>query len=297
MAERTFEFVTVDVFASERFGGNPLAVFPDAHGLQTTEMQALAAEMNLSETTFVLPPENPRNTAHVRIFNRTAEMPFAGHPNVGTAFVLASRSEDRSDVLRFEELSGLVSVQIERDERGDVSGAKIDAPQPLQVIGEVDAAAVARCIGLPEGDIDLDLHRPVRATVGVEFLLVAVRPEAVTHATPDLNAFRSLAARSPDHGARLSIFLYAREGTSVHARMFAPLAGTWEDPATGSASATLGALILSLEGGPERLFDVSQGTEIGRPSRLRVHARRTDDGTRASVAGSCVPVLKGQVTL
>ncbi len=105
---RTYPFVTVDVFTDRRFGGNPLAVFPDARGLSDTEMQCLAAEFNLSETTFVLPPADPPHPARVRIFNRTAEMPFAGHPNVGTGYVLAGQGRDNDGVLLFEELAGLV---------------------------------------------------------------------------------------------------------------------------------------------------------------------------------------------
>src|SRR5882672_1210816 len=105
---RTFSFVTVDVFTDRRFGGNPLAVFPDAQGLSDGEMQSLAGEFNLSETTFVLPPEDAANTARVRIFSRKAEMPFAGHPNVGTGWVLAGLGRDRDGTLRFEEIAGLV---------------------------------------------------------------------------------------------------------------------------------------------------------------------------------------------
>ena len=114
----TYSFVTVDVFTDRRFGGNPLAVFPDASGLSDGEMQSLAAEFNLSETTFVVPPDDPSNTARVRIFNRTSEMPFAGHPNVGTGWVLAGLGRDRDGVLRFEEIAGLVEIRVERDGTG-----------------------------------------------------------------------------------------------------------------------------------------------------------------------------------
>lgn len=124
---KQFEYHTVDVFTRHRFGGNPLGVFPDAAGLDTATMQALAAELNYSETTFVLPPRDPANTAQVRIFNRSAEMPFAGHPNVGTAFVLAGLGRGEGDVLRFEEQAGLVEVRIVR-EAGICIGAEIDAP-------------------------------------------------------------------------------------------------------------------------------------------------------------------------
>jgi len=107
-----FSFVTVDVFTDRRFGGNPLAVFPDARGMSDADMQSLAAEFNLSETTFVLPPANPANTARVRIYNRKSEMPFAGHPNVGTGWVLARQGRAPDGRLRFEELAGLVEIEV-----------------------------------------------------------------------------------------------------------------------------------------------------------------------------------------
>lgn len=115
---KAYAFVTVDVFTDRRFGGNPLAVFPDARGMSDADMQSLAAEFNLSETTFVLPPRDPANTARVRIFNRTSEMPFAGHPNVGTGYILAREGRDKDGVLRLEELAGLVEVKVDRDPAG-----------------------------------------------------------------------------------------------------------------------------------------------------------------------------------
>jgi trans-2,3-dihydro-3-hydroxyanthranilate isomerase len=290
---RSYPFKTVDVFTDTRFGGNQLAVFTDARGLSDAEMQALAAEMNLSETTFVLPPEHPSNSAQVRIFNRTAEMPFAGHPNVGTAFVLASRTGDASDVLRFEEMAGLVEVRIKRE--GDrVVGAEIDAPQPLQLLGELPTNEIAACIGLAPDDVRTQAHAPLRATVGVEFVLVEVTEDALVRAAPDMVAFRRTAAAHPQTGERLSVFLYAHVRSGVRARMFAPLSGTWEDPATGSANATLGALLLSLSNQAELSYQAVQGLEMGRPSHLRVTARRRGDEIYASVGGHCVPVLSGE---
>src|SRR4029453_7409171 len=123
---RPFSFVTVDVFTDRRFGGNPLAVFPDAQGLSDGEMQSLAAEFNLSETTFVLPPSDPSNTARVRIFNRTAEMPFARHPNVGAGWVLSGMGRARDVLLRFEKIAALVEVRT-----GSAGIVTIAAPQPL----------------------------------------------------------------------------------------------------------------------------------------------------------------------
>src|SRR5471030_107033 len=149
---RTFQFVTVDVFTDRRFGGNPLAVFPDAQGMSDAEMQSLAAEFNLSETTFVLPPADTANTARVRIFNRKNEMPFAGHPNVGTALVL----RDRGSKLRFEEIAGLVEVQI-------ADGMPtIAAPQPLQLGAEMSADLLAGCVGIATNEVVVANHKPDR---------------------------------------------------------------------------------------------------------------------------------------
>lgn len=287
-----FDFVTVDVFTRNRFGGNPLAVFHDAAGLTEQQMQSLAAEMNLSETSFVLPPEDPANTARVRIFNRTHEMPFAGHPNVGTGFVLSALGRTEASVLMFEETAGLVEVRLAED------GAEIDAPQPLQVLGELPVPAIARCIGLEPEAVLTGRHLPVRATTGVDFVFVEVRPEALGRCVPDLASYRQAIAAHQELNGRLSIFTYAQaEKLGIRARMFAPLAGTWEDAATGSANATLAALRLSLSGKDELGYEAVQGVEMGRPSELSVRARRGGDGIRASVGGSCVSVFSGRVTL
>ena len=293
---RRLEFATVDVFTEQRFCGNQLAVFVDARGLSDAEMQALAAEMNLSETTFVLPARDAVNTACVRIFNRTAEMPFAGHPNVGTAFVLASRNPALGDVLRFEEMAGIVEVRIRR-EGGVVVGAEIDAPQPLQLLGGWPVDDIAACIGLVPADVVTDAHGPQRATVGVDFVLVEVAVAALARAAPDIAAFRRTATTRGETGERLSILLYAREGAGIRARMFAPLSGTWEDPATGSANAALAALRLSLSGEDSLAYSAVQGVEMGRRSVLQVSARREGDAIRASVGGRCVPVLSGEALI
>ena len=293
----TYAFVTLDVFTDRRFGGNPLAVFPDARGLSDADMQALAAEFNLSETTFVLPPSDPANTARVRIFNRTAEMPFAGHPNVGTGFVLAGQGRDRDGVLRFEELAGLVEVRVARDGSGLLVGAEIDAPQPLSLGAPLTPPQAAACAGIEVSDIVTAAHHPVQASVGVDFFLVQVSVEALSRASPDMAAFRKVSGEVDRDGDRLSLFLYAPDGDIIRARMFAPLSGTFEDAATGSASATLGAQLLSLTSQADARYEIVQGVEMGRPSRLRVRARRAADGVRASVGGGCVPVFSGEISL
>jgi trans-2,3-dihydro-3-hydroxyanthranilate isomerase len=301
---RTYGFVTVDVFTDRRFGGNPLAVFPDASGLSDGEMQSLAAEFNLSETTFVVPPENPANTARVRIFNRTSEMPFAGHPNVGTGWVLAGLGRDRDGLLRFEEIAGLVEVSVERNgSGGQLRAVTIAAPQPLSLGAEMPVELLAGCAGLDVSDVVVAAHRPVVASVGNSFVIAEVTAAALSRAIPDIARFRSAVEAFPALGPRrLPLYLYAQDGQNadaiqLRARMFSPLSGTVEDAATGSAATPLAALLLSLTKDSEQRYGITQGVEMGRPSLLLCSARRAADGVRASVGGGCVPVLKGEVSL
>jgi trans-2,3-dihydro-3-hydroxyanthranilate isomerase len=296
---RAFRFVTVDVFTEARFGGNQLAVFPDARGLSDAEMQALAAEFNLSETTFVLPPAHPHNTARVRIFNRVAEMAFAGHPNVGTAFVLGREEDDASRVLRFEEPSGLVEVTLERDAAGRVIGAEVAAPQPLRIGATLPAAVAAACAGIPEAEVLTARHAPTLAADGGNHrLLTEVTPAGLAAAAPDIAAFRrAVEAHPAETRGFLSLYIYCRDGERLRTRMFSPLTGTWEDAATGSAATPLAGFLLALEGGMEGAWQMVQGVEMGRPSLLRTTARLGADGIRATVGGSCVRVLEGEVRL
>ena len=293
----TYSFVTLDVFTDRRFGGNQLAVFPDAQGMSDSEMQALATEFNLSETTFVLPPEDPAHTARVRIFNRSAEMPFAGHPNVGTGYVLAQMGRDLGGVLIFEELAGLVKVTVERSQSGDLIGATIAAPQPLSLGVEFTAEQVAACASLSAQDVILTSHRPVQASVGVDFVFAEVTAESLVRAAPDAGSFRTVADSVEGFDMRLSLHLYAHVGDEIRARMFSPLTGTFEDAATGSANATLGALLLSLTGRSEAHYKIHQGAEMGRPSLLRVSAYRSGAEIRSTVGGGCAPMFRGQVEL
>src|SRR5438477_868935 len=183
-----FSFVTADVFTDRRFGGNPLAVFPDAEGMSDSDMQALAAEFNLSETTFVLPPADPANTARVRIFNRKAEMPFAGHPNVGTGWVMAGLGRAKGGMLRFEEIAGLVEVQAASDV------VTIAAPQPLSLGPEMPVELLAGCVGIAAADVVTKNHRPVMASVGNTFVVAEVTGDALSRAVPDIGRFREAAA-------------------------------------------------------------------------------------------------------
>jgi trans-2,3-dihydro-3-hydroxyanthranilate isomerase len=299
-----YEFVTVDVFTEHRFGGNPLAVFPDARGLTDAQMQALANEFNLSETTFVLPPDNPMHHARVRIFTPRTELPFAGHPNVGTGYVLARRDANPPEHLVFEELAGLVRVHIQRDADKQITGARIAAPHSLSIDVAIPTDVIAACIGLREDDVLTTAHTPLVASVGIPFVIAELADvEALSRASPDLTAFRAAAERFPTIGGRFALHLYARvdgEATRLRTRMFAPLGGILEDPATGSANAALAALLTSLAPGDnvELSYEIAQGIEMGRPSSLVATGRKTGEGpVTATVAGSCVPVLRGTVEL
>lgn len=299
-----YEFVTVDVFTDTRFGGNPLAVFPDARGLSDDQMQALAAEFNLSETTFVLPPENPQHHARVRIFTPRAELPFAGHPNVGTGYVLAQRDPAPPGHYVFEELAGLVRVHVLRDAAKRITGTRISAPRSLSVDIAVAEDTIAACAGVEPDQVLTTAHTPLVASVGTPFVIAELASlEALSRASPNLAAFRAAALRYDQLGARFALLLYVRrdgDATRLRTRMFAPLGGILEDPATGSANAALAALLTSLAPGDsvDLAFDIEQGIEMGRPSRILATARKEAEGpVSATVAGSCVPVLRGHVTL
>jgi trans-2,3-dihydro-3-hydroxyanthranilate isomerase len=299
-----YEFVTVDVFTGERFGGNPLAVFPDARGLSDAQMQAIANEFNLSETTFVLPPDNPQHHARVRIFTPRAELPFAGHPNVGTGYVLARRDADPPAHFVFEEIAGLVRVHIQRDAAKQIAGARISAPRSLSLDIALPTDVTAACAGVNEADVVTTAHKPVLASVGTPFVIAELASlDALSRANPNLSAFRAAAARFTAIGTRFALHLYVRidsDATRLRTRMFAPLAGVLEDPATGSANAALAALLTSLAPGEnvDLTYDIAQGIEMGRPSRIVATARKTAEGpVSATVAGTCVPVLRGSLEL
>jgi trans-2,3-dihydro-3-hydroxyanthranilate isomerase len=301
---RDYEFVTLDVFTERRFGGNPLAVFPNADGLSDAEMQAIAAEFNLSETSFVLPPVDPFHTARVRVFTPRSEHPFAGHPNVGTGFVLARRLEIVPDHFIFEEMAGLVRVHVERDGAGIVIGARIDAPRPLSIGAVVPVEMVAACAGLQPDELSTAAHNPVIASVGVPVVIAEVANlDVLTRASPSARDFRDTLASLPELGKRLTVHLYAKrddDPARLRSRVFAPLEGIPEDPATGSANVTLAALLTSLD--PARnvqhTYDIEQGAEMGRPSRLFASAVKNDAGqVTATIGGRCVQIMRGVLQL
>ncbi|QKQ48357.1 MULTISPECIES: PhzF family phenazine biosynthesis protein [Achromobacter] len=290
-----YRYVTADVFTRDAYGGNPLAVVLDAQGLDGAQMQRIAREFNYSETSFVLPPEDVAHTARVRIFTPDREVPFAGHPNVGTAVVLAREWQAAGrpvpETFVFEEAAGLVRIALRSGEQG-VDGARLRAPQPLSRGGTASAAAAARALGLEPADIDTSSHPPQVVSVGLAFLVVQLASrDALRRAAPDVQGY---AALLPLDGVK-SIYAYttdtaAEPQTDLQARMFT--GRMTEDPATGSATAAVTALRAALSGGALRLR-VGQGVDMGRPSLLLADAEPRPDGVWAGVAGQAVAVMEG----
>ena len=290
-------FHTVDVFTDRKFGGNPLAVIPDAQGLTTGQMQSIAAEFNLSETTFVLPPKDPNNTAHVRIFTPRSELPFAGHPNVGTAIVLARMGRAPlgpigGDRLVFEEAAGLVAVALKR-EGGTVIAAHLAAPQPLSLDDALEPELVAQAVGLAPSDI---VGAPVIASTGATVAFAELRSrEALKRATCNTEIFRKHLPMERAIGMHL--FVTAPE---IQTRMFAPMFGVPEDPATGGANVTLIGLLALRDPRPDLTLSktIGQGVDMGRPSVLEATAEKKAGKVVAThIGGRCVPMLSGTIEI
>ncbi|MBB6483898.1 PhzF family phenazine biosynthesis protein [Rhizobium lusitanum] len=303
----TVAYVTVDVFTSERFVGNPLAVIPDARGLSSDAMQKIATEFNYSETTFVLPPDNPDHTARIRIFTPTAEIPFAGHPNVGTAFVLGQQREifgkPAGDRLTFEEDAGLVEVTVLRED-AQVTGARIRAPAKLTLGEAIADDLIARCVQIDPQSIRRSSHAPTFASVGLPFAFAELDSlEALAKAKPNAAVFAEAAARHKEDKTGFSLFLYVRSAENpwhIRARMFAPLDNVMEDPATGSASAAIGAYLASLlpQQDAELKITIEQGVEMGRRSVIGVEVGKTAGVVNeVFLTGSSVHVMRGEILL
>ena len=298
---------TVDVFSTERFGGNPLAVVVNASGLSSAQMQQIAREFNYSETTFVLPSASPDNAFNVRIFTPAREIPFAGHPNVGTAHVLATSGALGAPIegrirARFEESAGIVDIDIDMRET-TAPLCEIAAPQSLTERPGPDVAAVAMALGLSENDIVTQTHAPTIASVGLAFLLVELRDlTALARARPQLDAYFAL---MPEDGP-VGVHAYTRNtddsSFDIRARMFAPRDSVPEDPATGSANCALAGLLAQRHGAPaksercEVRYRIGQGFEMGRASDLQLRVElEAGVAQRILLAGRCADVMHGEL--
>lgn len=292
---RRLHYHLVDVFTDRAFGGNPLAVVTNGRGVREETMQAIAKEFSLSETTFVLPPDDPRHDWRVRIFTPGNELPMAGHPTVGTAFVLArehliSRGERESSIV-LEEGVGPVPVRVEF-ENGEPVFAEMSQPLPKFGPRLNDAVAVAAMLSLNAEDVDEQLPLEV-VSCGVPFLYVPLRSlDAARRARPRVDLIERA---SNEHGIPPEVFVFTREvegaGSTVHSRMFAPGMGITEDPATGAASGPLGCYLVRyglVECNPAAEIVSEQGIEMGRPSYIRIRIERQgDDITAVKVGGQC----------
>ena len=282
-------YAVYDVFTDRRFAGNPLAVVIDGPMVPDDALQAVAREFGFSETTFVFPPDDDATTARVRIFTPQAELPFAGHPIIGTAIALADDGGATGQTLGLG--IGPVRTTVTRGRDGAPARASFGMRQRLDRRDWPDAALAAAVGGLAPGDI----AGPVEiASVGLPFLMVPLGDaDALDRAVPD----RAAALRLAGAGGPVGVLFYVRDGSSVAQRMFAPTEGIDEDPATGSATAALGALLAARDDAPLTL-SVAQGVAVGRASDIEVTAAPSGDGlTDIRVSGAAVRVMEGRLTL
>jgi trans-2,3-dihydro-3-hydroxyanthranilate isomerase len=296
-----YRYYICDVFTETRFGGNQLAVLPQAEGLSSQQMQQIAREFNFSETTFVFPAK-AGHTRHVRIFTPAREIPFAGHPNVGTAFVLANIGEfgaiKSSLTVTFEEEAGLVSVTIQ-ESGGRIASCELTAPQSLSCGKALPVQLVAAAISVDAKDIVTATHGPQVASVGLGFIMVELRDRsALERARINESGFEALAAQ----GVMPDVYLYTRvsDGFDIRARMFAPLSGVPEDPATGSANCALAGLLAHYSPQPKGSFvwRIAQGVEMGRPSTLIARAEKVDGVVQTTrIGGAAILVSEGIIYL
>lgn len=293
-------YVVADVFTDTPFQGNPVAVVLDAEDLSTEQMQRIAVEFGYSETTFVLPPDDAAHTARVRIFTPSREIPFAGHPNVGTAYVLATYAAMNDtplpETLLFEEIAGLVPVRLLKD-NGTVTGAELVTPEALSCRSEVSPEQAAACLSLTAEDIRTEVHNPLVASVGLPFLVVELASrDALRRCVPNLQGFRAVL---PLDGA-VSVYAYtqdkdAGEVGDLQARMLTPR--MTEDPATGSATAAVTALLALHRDKTTLSLQVSQGVDMGRASVLYSGYDASSGKPVVRVGGSCVITMEGAFTL
>jgi len=293
-----YRFYTCDVFTDTRFGGNQLAVLPQALGLSDRQMEQITREFNFSETTFVLPPESG-HTRRVRIFTPAREVPFAGHPNVGTAAMLAAHGDlgalGPTGEVVFEEGAGLVPVTIQR-RAGERFWCELGAPEPLSLGKTVPVSAVAAAASLSDADIVTTTHQPQAASVGLPFLFAELADKgALERARPGIPGLDRLAG-SEFQQPYLHLYVRTSDGFDLRTRNFSSTDAHLEDPATGSANAALAGLLAYYDRAAAGQFRwrIAQGVEMGRPSVLEARAEKRD-GTVAQVwiGGECVGVAEG----
>lgn len=299
-----YTFYTVDVFTDRIFGGNPLAVFPDAQGLTDMQMQLVAREFNLSETAFVFPPRNPGHACKLRIFTPKVELPFAGHPTVGTAYVLADLGriplQDGEVRVVLEENVGPVPVTI-RVQNGRPVFTQLTTAQPPEFGPPPPAPAdLASALGLNAADILTADYTPRAVSCGLAWLIIPVTGrDAIARARLHAERYQEVLGSYWSRGVYLVTFEPGIPGADVHARMYAPAIAPHEDPATGSAAASLAGYLAAREKGDgTRRWRVTQGHEMGRPSLIEIEAERAGGKiTAIRVGGASVLVSEGETAM
>jgi trans-2,3-dihydro-3-hydroxyanthranilate isomerase len=295
----TRHFATLDVFTDTAFAGNPLAVVLDSEGLDAAAMQAIAREFNLSEAVFVFPPADRSSRAAVRIFTPARELPFAGHPTVGTAVLLGTIDGGGERTLALEEKIGVVSCRF-RSTGEKLGYASFDLPRlPVKEADGPAVADMARAVGLTSADLTVEHASAARWSAGNGFTCVPVRSlDAMARCAVDRSIFDSVFGGAGPGAA----FLFCREtrdrANAFHARMFAPAFGVLEDPATGSAVAAFAGYLAASGwyGDGTHVVRIEQGYEMGRPSLLELtFVMRDGKLTHASIAGNAVIVMEGTI--
>ncbi|SCY70270.1 PhzF family phenazine biosynthesis protein [Microvirga guangxiensis] len=295
-------FITLDVFTSERFTGNPLAVVLDAEGLDDARMQTIAKEFNLSETVFVFPPEDSHQRADIRIFTPGRELPFAGHPTVGTAVLLAlldQSGQPGAVAFGLKEKVGIVPCVVEV--KDELSGmARFRLPRLPSSWGEgKESTDCAWALGLDPTEIGFDRHVPSRHSAGVDYDLVPVASlDALARAYPKGEAFDKTFGDSNHPSAYVYTRVPQAEGLRFRARMFGPGMGILEDPATGSAAATFAGALMQCEplGDGEHNIIIEQGVEMGRPSEIALQMTIKNGAlVSAEIGGFAVMVMRGEI--
>jgi trans-2,3-dihydro-3-hydroxyanthranilate isomerase len=304
---RSLKFYQADVFTAQPFGGNPVAIFPEAQGLTDDELQQIAREMNLSETVFVFPPSDPAAVVRLRIFTPTQEIPFAGHPVVGAMHVLAqlgliATPEPVTRVVQECNIGCFPVELLTRD--GKVMRVVMTQPVPqfLERIDDMeDLYKVAAALGIPKHTITDTKWTLEVVSTGLPVLIVPVRTlTAVRSINPDPSAIVDLCGRFGANGIMAFTTVTVEPFSNVHARMFAPAIGIPEDPATGSASGALGAYlvqnkIVNVE--PKTEIVIEQGYEVERPSRILVQVEMDGEAIETvKVGGQCVMVVEGSLS-
>ncbi len=290
-------FHVLDVFTKRAFTGNPLCVVLGADGLTDAQMQAIAREFNLSETIFVQEPDEPSRTAKVRIFCPACELPFAGHPTIGSAILLAERAHegDFECEITLEEAAGLVPVKVVRNGE-DISAQFVAPVLPVAASGTPPTAnEAAAALSLRPEDIGFGAHVPLHWQGGPDFLYI---PIATRDALRKARASASFSGMTTKANTQ-SVYLYCPDAKGYAARMFAPEHGMPEDPATGSASAILAAQLLASGALPEGQTHIplSQGEDMGRPSAIELTVDiRAGALQKIRIKGSAVRVHHGVIT-